>query len=85
MRPFLDHDVELALREFRRVLKDDGLVVLTFDYPRIDLKYFDYLARRLDFEFAGGIDYGIPDNALHWDTRDLRCFRALLRKKATNM
>lgn len=32
-------DIEQSLREFRRVLTEDGVIVLTFDHPNINLDY----------------------------------------------
>lgn len=83
MLPFADHQVELALREFYRTLKDDGLVVLTLDYPRIDLDYFLSLVEEIGFTFYGAIDRELPGDALYSTTHRLYCFRALLRKKKT--
>jgi len=78
---FVTPTIELSLREFRRVLKDDGLMVLTFDHPRISLAYVDHLVQSLGLEFAGPHDYAIPADALAWPERGLRCFRAVLRKR----
>ena len=78
---FLQPTIEQAMREFRRVLKEDGLMVLTFDHPRISLRYVEHLVQHLELEFAGPHDYAVPSDALLWDTRQLRCFRAVLRKR----
>lgn len=73
--------IELALTEFKRVLKDDGHIVLTFDYPRINLRYFAYLVDNLGFQFSGPVDFTLPDEALYSPSHKLFCFRAVLRKK----
>ena len=38
-------DMYLSLKEFKRTLKDDGLIILTFDYPTVNLKYLKKLFR----------------------------------------
>ena len=79
--PFAAGQVELALREFYRTLKDDGLLVLTLDYPRIDLGYFVSLVEEIGFAFSAGIDLELPEDALYSPAHRLYCFRSLLRKK----
>lgn len=84
LRPLLgwvDATIEQSLREFRRVLKDDGLMVLTFDHPRISLRYFEHLVDRLGLAFAGPHDSAVPAGALTWSERRLRCYRVVLRKR----
>ena len=78
--PFVDRLVEASLAEFRRVLKDDGLIVLTFDYPRINLEYLKMLLPELGLEFHGPVDYLLPGNAVHSVVHRLHCFRTVLRK-----
>jgi SAM-dependent methyltransferase len=78
---FVGATIEQSLAEFRRVLKDDGLMVLTFDHPRINLRYIEHLVDRLGLEFAGPHDTTVPVGALTWSERRLRCFRAVLRKR----
>lgn len=79
--PFVARQVEQALREFYRTLKDDGMLVLTLDYPRIDLDYFVPLVEEIGFVFCGEIDRHLPDDAIYSEAHQLYCFRALLRKK----
>ena len=78
---FLSPTIEASLREFRRVLKDDGLMVLTFDHPRISLQYVQYLVDRLGLEFAGPCDFSKPAGVLNWEGRGLCCVRVVLRKR----
>ena len=78
--PFLPDTIEASLREFRRVLKDDGLIVLTFDYPRINLDYLRRLVDRLDLAFAGPVDFSDSGDVLTWSERGLKCVRVVLRK-----
>lgn len=79
--PFAPRMIEHSLFEFRRVLKDDGLIVLTFDYPRINLAYFKWLIENLGFEFAGPVHFSLPSDALYSKSHKLHCFRAVIRKK----
>lgn len=73
-----------SLLEFERVLKDDGLIVLTVDHPTVDL---DRLAGQLGpagLRFAGEVDFTIPDAAIsssYWGP-ELRCARLAIEKTA---
>lgn len=75
------HDIYLALRECARTLKDNGLFVLTFDYPTIDLAFFSNLLPHAALTFAGDVSFELPANAIYSDLYRLYCFRAVLRKK----
>lgn len=70
-----------TLREFRRVLKEDGLLLVTMDYPRVNLDYFQQAIRQADFEFAGETDLQLPPDALNLPEDGLFCFRAVLRPR----
>lgn len=78
-------DLLLALTEFKRVLRDNGVVVLTFDFPDINLNYFVQIVNDIGFEFVDGIDLQIPGDAVFIKYPDknyrLHCFRTLLRKR----
>lgn len=78
--PFFEHQIEDSLREFYRVVKTAGLVILTFDFPRINLNYFQSLIEPIGFEFAGNVDFSRPKRALYSENHKLNCFRAVLRK-----
>jgi len=80
MLPSVPHTIEQAMTEFKRTLKDDGLIVLTFDYPRINLGYFQRIVQDLGLEFAGSTDFNRPSNALYSEKNRLYCFRAVVRK-----
>jgi len=69
------------LSEFRRVLKDDGLIVLTFDYPRINLDYLKMLVPEIGLAFHGPVDFDLPVNAVYSDVHQLHCFRTVLHKR----
>lgn len=75
------HELEEAMREFHRVLKTGGKVLLTFDYPIINLDYFEEIAFKIGFDFMGGIDKTVPLDALYSRQYNLHCFRAVLSKK----
>lgn len=69
-----------ALVEFKRVLKDDGMIILTFDYPTINLEYFKNVVSDLGLHYVDGAQFSLPANALHSEERQLYCFRAVLKK-----
>ncbi len=82
-RPLLfafPHDIERTHREFRRILKDDGLLVITFDYPDINLDYLFRITAELGLAPAGDVKRDIPPDALFSESLGLRCFRLVLRK-----
>ncbi len=75
------HDIELALHEFRRVLMDDGMIVLTFDHPDIHLDYLFEVTAAAGLVPAGPVRRDIPPDALFCEALGLRCFRLVLKKK----
>lgn len=77
----IKHDIYHAIKEFKRVLKDDGLMILTFDYPSINLQYLSNIIADLNLDFAGNTKYELPDNAVYCAQWDLYCFKAVVRKK----
>lgn len=76
-----ERGIFFAMKEFRRVLKDDGLLVLTFDYPDINLTYLQMVLKRLRLRFASGVSLDLPENALHSAELGLYCYRCVLRKR----
>jgi SAM-dependent methyltransferase len=82
--PFLNYfvrrDIFQALKEFERTLKKDGLIVLTFDYPDINLDYLKKIMPALGLKFAGVTSFEVPDNAIYSRELDIYCFRAVLAK-----
>lgn len=76
----LPKDITRSLTEFRRTLKKDGMIVLTFDYPYINLMHFKSVLPFLGLKFAGGATFEPPDDVLCSGTEGLYCYRALLRK-----
>jgi hypothetical protein len=68
---------------FYDVLKDDGLLILTIDYPFLHPEHFQMKASLAGFEFVGAVDYEIDEeNAIKGQYHGLKCYSALLRKNA---
>ena len=75
------HDsIYFALKEFKRVLKDDGLIVITFDYPCVDIKHLYNILSKLKLKFASKVILEIPRNAIYSPRHKIHCFRAVLKK-----
>lgn len=81
LRLAFHRDIEQALREFRRVLTGDGVIVLTFDHPDINLDYLFEATADAGLEPAGAVRRDIPPDALFCEPLGLRCFRLVLKKK----
>ena len=76
-----DHDKENGINEFYRVLKKDGLLVLTVDYPTVDLNLLTSKLKKAGFKFVDSINCDICPNAIYSKVSGgLYCFRLLLRK-----
>ncbi|MDR1942679.1 MAG: class I SAM-dependent methyltransferase [Endomicrobium sp.] len=69
-----------ALLEFQRLLKPKGLLILTFDYPDIDLIYLLNILKKTKLSLVGDITKEIPSNALKNNDLTLLCFRMALYK-----
>ncbi len=75
-------DCVKAMEEFKRTLKPDGKLILTFDYPTVNLNVMDRMFDELGLEYVDQVDYTLPDHAVHssmWGK--LYIFRAILRKR----
>jgi SAM-dependent methyltransferase len=73
---------KLALEEFQRTLKQNGLLILTFDYPTVDLEYFQDIVAESGLSFGGSINFALPEDALKSKIYSgLYCFRAILKKE----
>ncbi|GMK38023.1 SAM-dependent methyltransferase [Paenibacillus sp. CCS19] len=68
-------DAQVALDEFLRVLKENGLLVLTFDESFTDFPSFARMVRACGFSFAGEFDSYLADEA-HKPGSRLYAFRA---------
>lgn len=80
-----DDDLLKALREFKRILKQDGLIAITLDYPYLDLGIFNKCLKDSGLAYAGEAIFDLPANALTTDLfpefpTGLHCFRALVKK-----
>lgn len=76
-------DALLALKEFERTLRADGIIVITLDYPAVNLSYFHSIVRQAGLEFYSSFDTAMTGNSLrteYWG--GIHCFRALLRKQS---
>jgi SAM-dependent methyltransferase len=81
LKDVLIKDIYDCLKEFKRTLKDDGLIILTFDFPKINLGYLDKTIDELGLEFAGEVNFNLPGNAIWSPELELHCFRAVLKKR----
>ncbi|MBT2287665.1 class I SAM-dependent methyltransferase [Paenibacillus albidus] len=74
-------DTVLALREFYRTLNGEGLLVLTFDHPTVNLKRMNELLLEAGFVYWGETDFTLPADAVRTEEwGGLHCFRAVLKK-----
>lgn len=75
-------ELSLCLNEFYRTLKKDGLLVLTFDVPPLNLNTLVCLVTNIGFEFIGNLDLTKHNNTLSSPLPCCNnCFRMLLHKK----
>jgi hypothetical protein len=73
-----------ALGEFARVMKDDGLIVMTVDYPTVNIDQLSTGIAETGLRFAGKTDFTAPTNAIsstYWGP-ELKCIRLLLCKES---
>lgn len=75
--------LQSALMEFHRTLKKEGLIILTFDYPTIDLTLFQKVVQQQGLLFYGSVDLTHPADAI--SAYGLNCFRAVLAKNRPNL
>ncbi len=74
-------DIIKTFSEFSRVIKDDGLIILSFDYPTINLYFLQQLVFNFGFQFAGAVDFNLHSDAIFSDLWGrLYCFRALIKR-----
>ena len=80
----MNEDIILnGLKEFKRVLKDDGRVLITLDYPTIIPDKFIELIKKSELIIDGGYDFNIPENAIYSDYFGDRlcCYSVVLKKE----
>jgi ubiquinone/menaquinone biosynthesis C-methylase UbiE len=75
-----DKDKVKALAEFKRVLKNGGMLILTLDYPDTTMDFIEGIANAAGLKLASDKDMTIPQNAIHWNN-SLYCFRMVFVKK----
>lgn len=83
----LENDIlEKSFLELNRVLKDDGLVILTFDVPTYEPTSLQTLIDKTGFSFACGVELNKPSIALQSTVyKNLSCFRAVLTKNTNGI
>jgi SAM-dependent methyltransferase len=71
-----------GLRELKRILKDDGRIFVTVDYPTLLPEVFIELVKEVGLEIDGEYNYQLPDNAINstYFGERLYCYFALLKK-----
>lgn len=74
-------DMLQSLQEFKRTLKDEGQIVITMDFPTVNLATFNLLLLRAGLRYAGPTEFDIPDDAIYSEQWKLRVFRSVLNKR----
>lgn len=77
-----------AIKNLRTLLRPEGKIVLTIDYPvslksswcGLDVRDFENMVYEAGLKFIGNVDYNIPNNALYQSTWNLHCYTAVLGK-----
>ncbi|MGL5379369.1 class I SAM-dependent methyltransferase [Clostridium sp.] len=73
--------IEKTFLEFNRVLKDDGLIILSMDHPRIDFNYLTSVIANSGFKFLSDVDFTPLPNILQSNIYPgITCFRFVLCK-----
>lgn len=72
--------IKTSLKEFARVLKDDGRIILTFDYPDINLDYLDLIIDEAGLCYLAQKETRESDRLYSRDNK-LSCYRAVLQKR----
>ena len=73
-----------TMLEFKRLVKNDGLIIITCDYPYLDIEKFDRMLKNAKLSYVGRVVYELPANALTTNLFPefpvgLYSFRALLK------
>ena len=74
-----------TLVEFRRIIKPDGLILITIDYPYLSLDLFDQMVKESGLSYAGPVSFALPVDALTTALfpefpEGIFSFRAILKK-----
>lgn len=67
-----------ALNNFKKLIKPNGTIVITIDYPCITPKNFVDIVNQAGLKYVGKVDYSIPENAITMD--GLKAYTAILQK-----
>lgn len=70
-----------TLKEFYRVLRNGGKIVLTMDIPSVNLNEFLVTARWTGFQFMGKVSMECPEDAIYSEKYGINCFRIVMRKE----
>lgn len=74
-------DIRMAISDLFRVLKKNGLIILTVDYPTININFLANCLINAGFNFVSSFDPKIYNNAIYSQLLGgLYCFRLLLKK-----
>lgn len=74
--------VILGLKEAKRVLKNNGKIILTVDYPSIIPEKLIEIVSDVGLIIDGEFDYSIPENAIWSDYfgAEYKCYSMILKK-----
>lgn len=73
--------IGICVSELYRVLKKDGLIILTVDYPTINIDFLVNCLKNAGFEFVSFFDSKLYNNAIYSQLLgELYCFRLLFKK-----
>ncbi|MGL5414059.1 MAG: class I SAM-dependent methyltransferase [Clostridium sp.] len=76
-----EEDRKHTLMEFNRCLKDDGIIIITMDYPSVELESFKRSLEESGLKFTYGYDFVERENILVSTIYPgLKCFRSVLSK-----
>jgi SAM-dependent methyltransferase len=83
----LEHDIpnlKENLKSFEKALKDEGIIILTMDYPLIKPDQILNMLKEVGLNVYGDFDYTEPSRMLRGYYSNLSCFSLTLRKKESN-
>lgn len=78
----IDSSLHLKILDnFKNLLRDNGEIIITLDYPTVDLMQFESNIQQVGLKFENDYDSTIPENAIYHEAWKLRVFRMILIKK----
>lgn len=76
-----DEEVLGGLKELKRVLKENGLLIITFDVPSIDIDKLICKVYEVGFKIKGDLNLNRPETAIYSNLLSgLYCYRMVLTK-----